>query len=312
MLGSFTWPVNADELATPGGARAVLRRFGIRPSKRWGQHFLVSGRVLRRILTAASIGPDDSILEVGAGMGTLTLGLANLARCVTAVEVDRALLPALQSTAGRLPNVRIVQGDILELAPSALFGGPPGAPRKVVANLPYNIAAAVLTRLLARAPGLTLLVVTVQREVAERIAAHPGTRAYGILSVATQFRARPRILGRIPAGAFLPPPDVESAVLELVPLPAPPVDVPDERVLFQVVAAGFGQRRKTLANALAGGLGVPKEAAVRACGRAGIDPRARAETLDLPAFAALTLALLSDLPTPAPADEKGLGMKLRE
>ena len=251
--------------------------------------------MLHRSLDAASITPSDSILEVGAGIGTLTLGLADRAGWVTAVELDRALLPALQATAGRRPNVRIVQGDILEQPPAALFRGPPGAPRKIVANLPYNLASAVLTRMLEQAPGIARLVVTVQREVAERIAARPGTRAYGMLSVVMQFYAVPRILERIPAGAFLPPPEVESALLELIPLAAPPVVVPDTRALFQVVAAGFGQRRKMLGNALAAGLGLTKEAAERTCVRAGVDPRARAETLDLAAFALLTQALESEL-----------------
>ena len=251
--------------------------------------------MLHRSLAAASITPLDSILEVGAGIGTLTLGLADRAGWVTAVERDRSLLPALQAVAGRRPNVRIVQGDILELPPTDLFGGPPGAPRKVVANLPYNIASAVLTRMLEQAPGVSRLVVTVQREVAERITARPGTRAYGMLSVAIQFYAVPRTLERIPAGAFLPPPEVESALLELAPLAAPPVEVPDARAFFKVVAAGFGQRRKMLANALAAGLGLAKGVAERTCDRAGVDPRARAETLDLAAFARLTRALEPEL-----------------
>jgi len=197
--------------------------------------------------------------------------------------------------AGHRPNVRIVQGDILEQTPADLFGGPPEAPRKVVANLPYNIASAVLTKMLEQAPGISRLVVTVQREVAERITARPGTRTYGMLSVAVQFYAAPRILERIPAGAFLPPPEVESALLELIPLAAPPVEVPDARAFFKVVAGGFGQRRKMLANALAAGLGLAKGAAERTCARAGVDPRARAETLDLAAFARLTRALEPEL-----------------
>ncbi len=251
--------------------------------------------MLHRSLAAASITPSDSILEVGAGIGTLTLGLADRAGWVTAVELDRSLLPALQATAGRRPNVRIIQGDILDQPPTALFGGQPEAPRKVVANLPYNIASAVVTRMLEQVPGISRLVVTVQREVAERIAARPGTRAYGMLSVAVQFYAMPRILERIPAGAFLPPPEVESALLEIIPLASPPVEVPDVRAFFQVVAAGFGQRRKTLANALAGGLRLAKAVAERTCARAGVDPRARAETLDLAAFARLTRALEPEL-----------------
>ena len=199
--------------------------------------------MLRRSLAAASIAPLDSVLEVGAGIGTLTLGLADRAGWVTAVEIDRFLLPALQATAGPRRNVRIVQGDILKLTPTALFSGPPDAPRKVVANLPYNIASAVLTRTLEQAAGISRLVVTVQREVADRIVARPGTRTYGMLSVAVQFYAVPRILERIPGGAFLPPPEVESALLELVPLAAPQVEVSDTRTFFEVVGAGFAKTK---------------------------------------------------------------------
>lgn len=235
--------------------------------------------------------PADTLLEVGAGIGTLTLGLAERAGRVTAVEVDRALVRVLQAIVAGRPNVRVVAGDILELPPATLFDGPPDAPRKVVANLPYNIASAVLMRLLDAPLGLRVLVVTVQREVAERIAAAPGGRAYGILSVAIQYRATPRILARIPPGAFLPRPAVDSALVELVPHRTPPVSVPDERRFFRIVAAGFGQRRKTLQNALASGLGLSKEDVGGACASAGVDPRARAETLGLMAFAVLARAL---------------------
>ena len=235
------------------------------------------------------------MLEVGAGIGTLTIGLADRAGWVTAVEVDRGLLRALEATAGTRPNVRIVPGDILAMAPEGLFEGPVAAPRKVVANLPYNIASAVLTRLLRQPLGLTSLVVTVQREVAERLAARPGGREYGLLSIAVQYRAVPRIIARIPPGAFFPPPAVDSALVELRPRREPAVSVADESLFFRIVAAGFGQRRKTLHNALASGLDLPKELVERACREAGIDPRVRAETLDLEAFGRLTHALVEPL-----------------
>lgn len=238
------------------------------------------------------------MLEVGAGVGTLTAGLAERAGWVTAVEVDRGLLEALRTTVGGRPNVRIIPGDILALPPAGLFDGPPDAPRKVVANLPYNIASAVLMRLLEAPLGLTLLVVTVQREVGERIAAPPGGREYGILSIAAQYYAAPRILARIPPGAFLPRPKVSSALVELRPHRTPPAPVPDERTFFRVVTAGFGQRRKMLSNALAAGLDLPRAIVERACAEAGVDPRARAETLDLAAFAALTRALYPHLRPP--------------
>jgi 16S rRNA (adenine1518-N6/adenine1519-N6)-dimethyltransferase len=245
------------------------------------------------------------VLEVGAGIGTLTLGIAERAGWVAAVEVDRRLLPALEATAGARPNVRIVPGDILALSPADLFGGPEGAARKVVANLPYNIASAVLMRLLKPSLGLATLVVTVQREVAERLAAHPGGREYGILSIAVQYRAVPRILARFPPGAFFPQPKVDSALVELRPRPRPAVEVADESVFFQVVTAGFGQRRKTLQNALAAGLDLRKEIVEQACREAQVDPRVRAETLDLEAFGRLTVALERHLVKTLPPSRKG-------
>jgi len=235
------------------------------------------------------------VLEVGAGIGTLTLGLAERAGWVTAVEVDRRLLRALDAVVGPMPNVRIVPGDILDLSAADLFDGPAGGARKVVANLPYSIASAVLTGLLRQPLGLALLVVTVQREVAERITARPGGRTYGILSVAVQYRAVPRIVARIPPGAFFPQPAVESALVELRPLARPAVEVPDEPTFFKIVSSGFGQRRKTLHNALANGLDQPRDVVARALSEAGVDPRARAETLDLAAFGRLALVLAAPL-----------------
>lgn len=280
-------------LATPEATRSAFRRFGIRPAKRWGQHFLVSQRALDRILEAADLSPADSVLEVGAGIGTLTAALAQCAGWVTAIEVDRRLLPALTAGVASHPNVHIIAGDALEIDLAALFGdlAGPRVARKAVANLPYNIAAPVLIRLLEPPLRLVRIVVTVQREVAERIAAAPGADAYGRLSVAVRYRAVPRIVARIPPGAFLPRPEVESAVVEIVPSAHPPVDVLDEVEFFRIVAAGFGHRRKTLRGALTHGLGVGGEEVEAACAAAGVNPRARAETLDLEAFAALARAL---------------------
>lgn len=276
-----------------------MREFGIRPTKRWGQHFLVSARALETIITASELTPTDTVLEIGAGLGTLTDALAARAGAVVAIEVDRRLLPVLSARLGGRPNVRIVEDDALRADLAVLLGdanrirgahAEPAA-RKVVANLPYNIAAPLLLRVLDPALSIRRLVITVQREVADRVVARPGTPAYGRLTVAVQYRAAARVVSRIPPGAFLPAPDVESAVVALVPHAHPPVRVDDEAALFRVVAAGFGHRRKTLANALAHGLGLAPAAVEAACRKAGIDPRARAETLDLEAFAALTRAL---------------------
>jgi 16S rRNA (adenine1518-N6/adenine1519-N6)-dimethyltransferase len=268
------------------------------------------------IITASELTRRDAVLEIGAGLGTVTEALAARAGAVVGIEVDRRLVQVLIARLAPYRNVRIVEGDALradlgalladagrtaeaaarsdarsegDAAHDAAFAGAAG--RKAVANLPYNIAAPLLLRLLDPALSIRRAVVTVQREVAERVVARPGTAAYGRLSVAVQYRAAARIVSRLPPGAFLPAPDVESAVLVLVPHAKPPVPVDDEDALFRVVAAGFGHRRKTLANALAQGLTVAPAAVETACRAAGVDPRARAETLDLRAFAALTRAL---------------------
>lgn len=277
-------------LATPAGTARVLRAYGLRPRKRWGQHFLVSRRALDRILEAAGLTPADAVLEVGAGLGTLTVALAQRAGRVIAVEIDPALLPPLSAAVGVFPNVTVVHADILHVDPEALLSGATG-PRKIVANLPYNVASPLIVSLLERPLGLERMVMTVQREVAQRLAAGPGTKDYGALSVAVQFRAQAEIVGRIPPSGFFPSPDVESAIVRLVVRPAPPVQVTDEAAFFRVVRAAFAQRRKTLRNTVAAVLALPPAQVEAACREAGIDPRRRGETLTLAEFAALTEAL---------------------
>ncbi len=287
-----------------------MRRFDIRPVKRFGQHFLVSRRALDQIVAAADLGAADTVLEVGAGLGTLSRALASSAGHVTAVEIDRRLLPVLTETLGAYPAVRIVGGDILALPPGDLFWGPRDAPRKVVANLPYNVATPALIRLLDPALRVARIIVTVQREVAERITAQPGTAAYGRLSIAVQFRGGAAVAGRIPRGAFLPAPEVDSAIVRILPSPEPAVAVPDEAEFFRIVAAGFGQRRKMLLGALSHGLGLPADVVASACAASGVDASARAERVGLTGFAALAHALhpalRERLPSP-PARPAGLG-----
>jgi 16S rRNA (adenine1518-N6/adenine1519-N6)-dimethyltransferase len=278
------------DLASPAGTAHVLKSHGIRPRKRFGQHFLVSRSTLRRLLDAAGLTAQDGVVEIGAGIGTLTVALAPLVHTVLAIEVDRGLLVALRENTAPFPNVRIEHGDVMRLDLAALIGALP-APRKVVSNLPYNIASPLILTLLELPLDLTRLVFTVQREVARRLAAVPGTKDYGALSVAVQYRARPRIVARVPPGAFFPPPDVESAIVVLEPRKAPPVDAGDESMFFRVVKASFAQRRKTLRNTLSVGLTLGPDVVEAACRAAGIDPSRRGETLDLAAFATLSRAL---------------------
>ncbi len=269
-----------------GNVWEILRHYGLEPRQELGQHFLIDARALARIVAAAELGAEDAVLEIGAGVGNLTRLLAEKAGRVVAVEVDRRFLPVLEAELANWPNVHLVVGDILALDPSELMGE---EPYKVVANLPYGITSAVLRHLLeARLPPQRM-VVTVQREVAERMVARSGRMS--LLAVSVQFYGRPKLLFRLRPGAFYPPPEVESAVVRIDRHPRPPVEVADVARFFRVVRAGFSQPRKQLSNSLARGLGISSDEAADALRRAGIDPRIRAERLSLEDWARLTCGL---------------------
>jgi len=268
----------------------VLKAYGLHPRRRFGQHFLISRRVLDRLLETAALTSQEGVLEIGAGIGTLTVPLAEVAGGVVAVEIDQDLLPALRDAVARFPGVTVVQGDAMSLdLPRLVAPLPP--PRKAVSNLPYNIASPLIVTLLERPLGFTRMVFTVQREVAERLAAAPGGKDYGALSVAVQYRAAARIVMRVPSTAFYPPPDVESAVVLLEVRPKPAVHVDDEAVFFRVVRGAFAHRRKTLRNTLAGALDLDPAIVDAATKQAGIDPTRRGETLTLDEFASLSQSM---------------------
>lgn len=273
--------------------RALLAGLDLRPSKGLGQHFLVDEVHLRRIVDAARLLPNDVVLEVGPGPGTLTALLAEQAGCVVAVELDQRLISHLRNLFADQPHVHIVHGDILKLAPEEVVSAacPDMGQYKVVANLPYYITSAVLRHLLEADHPPSLLVLTVQREVAQRIVAKPPHMS--LLAVSVQFYAEPHIVARIPAGAFRPIPKVDSAVLRLERRPQPAVDVEDADVFFSVVRAGFAQRRKQLRNSLSVGLRRPAEEIASALAAAGIDPRRRPETLTLKEWEQVYRALAS-------------------
>jgi 16S rRNA (adenine1518-N6/adenine1519-N6)-dimethyltransferase len=270
----------------PLNVPTLLSQFHLRPKKSLGQNFLVDEAALAKVAAAADLTPADAVLEIGPGLGSLTRHLASAASRVAAVELDEALLPALQHVLGPYPNVQIFPGDILTLNPSS-FLLPPSY--KVVANIPYYITSAVLRHLLEASARPSLIALTVQREVAERICAGPGEMS--LLAVSVQFYARPRIAARIPAGAFYPKPDVDSAVVRLDVLPRPAVTVTDEAHFFRVVKAGFSQKRKQLRNALSGGLRLGARQVDEHLLRAGIDPKRRAETLTLEEWGTLAGSL---------------------
>jgi 16S rRNA (adenine1518-N6/adenine1519-N6)-dimethyltransferase len=267
---------------------ALLRAYDLSPRKRLGQNLLCDPAALQRIVVAADLVPDDTVVEVGAGLGTLTRPLAERAGHVVAVEIDGRFVQALREQLADLANVEILHGDILRMPGLGL----PHLGYKVVANLPYYITSAILRHFLESEARPRLLVVTVQREVAERIVARPGKMS--LLAVSVQFYGQPQIVTRIPAGAFYPSPQVDSAVLRIEVGEHPAVILPagtDETIYFRVVRAGFSQRRKTLRNALSGGLALPPAQVEATLAEADIDPRRRAETLSLEEWAQATVAL---------------------
>jgi 16S rRNA (adenine1518-N6/adenine1519-N6)-dimethyltransferase len=254
----------------------LLERHQAGPSRALGQNFLCDPGTVDKIVRLAGVGPGDRVVEIGAGLGSLTLGLADAGAHVLAVEIDRYLIPALTETTAGL-DVEIVNADIRHLDWPRHLGQGSWA---VVANLPYNLATPLILDLLATRPELTRWLVMVQREAGERLVAGPGSRTYGIPSVLTAYWARARIVGSVRAELFLPRPKVESVLVAIDRLDRPAVDAPFDR-LSQLVRAGFGQRRKMLRRSLAGLVDSERLTA------AGIDPTARAEQLDVAAWGAL-------------------------
>ena len=261
----------------------ILKRFGLRMSKKLGQNFLIDAGVVQGIVDAAEIEPGDRVLEIGPGIGTLTQGLAEAGAEVKAVELDKKLPSVLEETLKSYPNVTIVPGDILKVNIPAIMGE---GSFKVAANLPYYITTPILMTLLERHLPITHMVTMVQKEVAERMVAKPGSRIYGALSVAVQYYTVPEIVLAVPPRSFIPAPEVDSVVISCKVRETPAVTLQDEKMFFRVVKAAFGQRRKTLSNALKGG-GLPKEQIRDAMERAGIDMTRRGETLSLEEFGRL-------------------------
>ena len=263
----------------------ILQAFHLRADKNLGQNFLVEESVVNRIAKAAELTPEDTVLEIGPGIGTLTQALAMTGASVVSVELDKRLIPVLQETVGAYDNVHVVQGDILKINILETVQG--AAPFKVCANLPYYITTPIIMNLLEQKLPLERLVVMVQKEVAERMTAPPGGREYGAISVAMQYYTEPKIAFIVKAGSFLPAPKVDSAVLVCKKRSTPPVDVPDEKTFFKVVAAAFSVRRKMLTNSLKNMGGQTTEQVKAWLDRAGIDGTRRAETLSLEEFASL-------------------------
>ena len=274
--------MSEPELLGPRRLRELFDRHGVRPRKELGQNFVIDPNTIRKIVGIAKLSPEDSVLEVGAGAGSLTLELSRAARRVTAVEFDRRLIPVLEEALVGLSNVEIVHADVLKMDVEAVDA------RSMVGNLPYNIAVPVVMRLLELAPRIEDLTVMTQREVGERLAAGPGSKSYGRVSVLVQYRARAMVAGRVSQRVFFPKPDVDSVIVRIERRKRLP-EV-DPTVLSSVVTAAFSQRRKTLRNTLASVAGSPS-AAAELCERAGISPAGRPEEVSLDGFIALARAV---------------------
>ena len=268
-------------IASPEVVHYICKRFDIKMSKKLGQNFLIKRGIVDEIVHAAELTPGEPVLEVGPGIGTLTQGLAQSGADVTAIELDRRLLEVLDTTLASYDNVRIIHGDVLKLDVATIMNH---KPFKVVANLPYYITTPIIMSLLESKLPIERLVVMVQKEVALRMVAKPGTKDYGALSVAVQYYTEPDIVLDVPPKSFLPAPAVTSSVIRCVLRDKPPVDVIDEKLFFRVVKAGFAQRRKTFSNTMKT-TGLSRDRIEELLGKANIDGQRRGETFTLQEFA---------------------------
>lgn len=279
-------------LGNPTNTIAILQRYNFNFQKKYGQNFLIDANILEKIIAAAGVNDNDCVLEIGPGIGTMTQYLCENAREVVAVEIDKKLIPILeQDTLSAYSNVTIINEDILKVDINAIVQEKNnGRPVKVVANLPYYITTPIIMGLFESHVPLDSITVMVQKEVAERMQVGPGTKDYGALSLAVQYYAKPEVMMTVPAGCFMPRPNVDSAVIKLTRHDKPPVTVPDEKRMFDIIRASFNQRRKTLVNGLgnAAGLNVKKEEVSSALEKMGLSPTIRGEALTLGEFAELT------------------------
>ena len=268
----------------------LLRRYGIRPKKSLGQNFLLEPAGLEKVLKAARLSPQAQVLEIGAGLGSLTWLLAQEAAGVTAVEIDRTFIPILNELFAEQNHVRIIEGDILQLNPGDLM---PYDQYTVVANIPYYISSAIMRHLLEAEHKPAAMVLTVQKEVAQRVCAAAGKLS--LLALSVQVFGEPEMAGTIPAGSFYPAPDVDSAVLRVELYPEPLIPMKDLETFFKLAHAGFSQKRKTLRNSLSAGLNWPAAKTEALLENAGIAAQRRAESLSLEEWRALTQAYQQEI-----------------
>lgn len=268
----------------------ILQKYEFHLEKKYGQNFLIDTNILRKIMGAAQVTKEDSVLEIGPGIGTLTQYLAEAAGRVVAVEIDKDLIPILEETLAPYDNITILNADILKVDLQKLSEEQGGRPLKVVANLPYYITTPIIMALFESHVPIESITVMVQSEVAERMQVGPGTKDYGALSLAVQYFSKPEVMVRVPASCFIPRPKVDSTVIRLTRHIDPPVEVDDEAYLFAVIRASFNQRRKTLVNGLvnAGSLGVTRQQVEEVLEQMGVSKTIRGETFTLERFAELS------------------------
>lgn len=278
-----------EKLSNPQVTIEIIKKYDFAFQKRFGQNFLIDGHVIEKIIKAADISKEDTILEIGPGIGTMTQYLAEAAGKVYAVEIDKNLLPVLDETLGEYDNVTVVNDDILKVDIKALLGDD-GENVKVVANLPYYITTPIIMGLFENHIPAKSITVMVQKEVALRMQAGPGSKDYGALSLAVQYYASPYIVANVPPNCFMPRPNVGSAVIRLTKWDNPPVKVKDEKLMFKLIRASFNQRRKTLQNGInnSSDLSFIKEQVVSALKEMGLSESVRGEALTLEQFAKLS------------------------
>ena len=275
-------------LGNPKNTIEILQKYKFVFQKKFGQNFLIDEHVLEKIISAAGIGPDDFVVEIGPGIGTMTQYLAHAARGVAAVEIDKALIPILQDTLSAYDNVTVINEDVLKVDLEKLVKEKnDGRPVKVVANLPYYITTPIIMGLFESHVPVESITVMVQKEVAERMQAGPGPKDYGALSLAVQYYAEPYIVANVPPNCFMPRPNVGSAVIRLQVHKNPDIRVKDESLMFRIIRASFNQRRKTLQNSLSHDpqLGISKEVVARILEEMGLSATIRGEALSLQQFA---------------------------
>lgn len=278
-------------LVNPKNTISVLKKYDIHFQKKYGQNFLIDAHVMNKIIKTAAVTKDDLVIEIGPGIGTMTQFLCEAARQVIAIEIDKALIPVLSDTLSGYDNVKVIEGDVLKQDIGAIAGKyNEGKPVKIVANLPYYITTPIIMGIFEKNVPVESITVMVQKEVAERMQAGPGTKAYGALSLAVQYYSKPYLAANVPENCFMPRPNVASAVITLDCYGEPVVKADNVKLMFSLIRASFQQRRKTLINGISNSseVDIPKEKAIRALETMGLNPSVRGETLTLEQFATLS------------------------